>query len=112
MPIIKNTIIDWLNSPVNIYMLFGIVAVWVAFWHLLLKKLLKRCKVTTLWYELYELGAFGTLAILVFLLLIVALFIASTQANTIYGIRMIFPLVVFWGIMIAFFVFLVKFLRK
>ena len=108
-------VIDLLNSPLTIYHILGAlcaVAVWFAFWHLLLKTLLKKCKVTSFGHTLYELGAFGTFGVIVFLLIIVILFIASLQAVLSYGVRMIFPLFMFWGGLVTIAILIIRAIRK
>lgn len=108
-------VIDLLNTPLTIYHIFDLlcaVATWFAFWHLLLKRLLKRSKVTSFWYALYELGAFGTFGILIFLSLIAILFIGSMQAVAVYGIKLLFPLFIFWGGLVAIAILIIKAIRK
>ena len=108
-------VIDLLNSPLTIYHILGAicaVAVWLSFWNLLLKRLLKKCDITSFGYELYELGAFGTLGILIFLLLIAILFIGSIQAVIGYGIKLLFPLFIFWGGFVAIAILIIRAIRK
>lgn len=94
----KGNILDFtLNAPLNIFRLLILVAVWYILWHLIIKRILRRCKVTSFWYELYELGAFGALGLTIFLLIFVILFIASIQAVIEYGIKLLLPLFIFWG---------------
>ena len=94
----EGNILDFtINAPLNIFRLLILVAVWYILWHLIIKRILRQCNVTSFWYELYELGAFGALGILIFLLILVILFIASIQASLEYGIKMLFPLFIFWG---------------
>lgn len=107
--------IDLLNSQLTKYHILGIlcaVVVWFAFWHLILKRLLRKCKVTSIWYELYELGAFGTLGILIFLSLIAILFIGSIQAVIGYGIKLLFPLFIFWGGLLTIAILIIRSIRK
>ena len=101
-----------LNAPLNIFRLLIFVAVWYALWHLIIKRILRQCKVTSFWHELYELGAFGTLGIVVFLLILVILFIASIQAAIGYGIKMLIPLFIFWGGLLAIIILIIKAIRK
>lgn len=111
----KDNVIGILNSPLTIYHIFemlGAVAVWVALWYLLLKRLLKRRKVTSFWYGLYELGALGTLGLVVFLALIVILFIASIQAILSYGTSLLFPLILFWGGIVAIAILIIRYIHK
>ena len=50
----KKNIIEFLNSSVDageaLIALITALAVWVIFWHLILARLLKRCKVTSFGY--------------------------------------------------------------
>ena len=94
----EGNIIDFtLNAPLNIFRLLILVAVWHILWHLIIKRILRRCKVTSFWYELYELGALGALGFMIFLLIFVILFIVSIQAVIEYGIKLLLPLFIFWG---------------
>lgn len=108
----KDNIIDFLNSPMDICVIICVVAAWFAVWHLLLKKLLKRCNVTSFWYELYKFGAFGTLGIIVFLLLLATLFIGSIQTAIDYGIKMLFPICIFCGGFVAIAILIIRSIRK
>ena len=108
-----DNVIDLLNRPINWAVLGAIVATWFLLWHLLLKHILKKCSVTSFWYELYELGAIGILGILIFLSIILLLLIGSIQAVITFGIQMLFPLALFWGGIITIVVLIVrKNLRK
>ena len=108
----EGNIIGLLNSPMDIGMLATFVAAWFVIWHVALKRILRKCNVTSIWYELYELGAFGTLAILLFLSLIAILFIGSIQAAIEYGIKMLFPLFLFWGGFVAIAILIIRAIRK
>ena len=108
----KFNAIDLLNSPLNIGALIGFAAVWFALWHVILKRILKRCKVTSIWYELYGLGAFGTMGIVLFLLIVTALFVGSIQAVATIGIKLLFPLFIFWGGFVAIVVLIIRAIRK
>ena len=111
----EGNVIDLLNTPLTIYhILWALcaVAIWFAFWHLLLKKLLKRRKVTSFGYALYELGSFGTLGVIVFLLLIAILFIGSIQAVIKSEIKLLFPLFIFWGGVITIAILIIRAIRK
>ena len=105
-------IVEWLNSPLDVFTLIGAVAGWFVLWHLIIKRMLRKCKVTSCWYEMYELGALGTLGIVIFLLLIVILFIASMQAVIAYGIKLLFPLFLFWGGFIAIVILIIRSICK
>ena len=94
----EGNILDFtLNAPLSIFRLLILVAVWYILWNLIIKRILKRCNVTSFWYELYKLGAFGSLGLTIFLLIFVILFIASIQAVIEYGIKLLLPLFIFWG---------------
>ena len=108
----EGNVIDLLNSPLNLGMWIKIIAAWFVIWHMALKRILRKCKVTSFWYELYELGAFGTLGILLFISLIAILFIGSIQAAIEYGIKLLFPLFIFWGGLITIVVFIIRSIRK
>ena len=113
--IMERNAIDILNTPLTVYHILWTlcaVAVWFASWHLLLKRLLKKCKVTSFWYGLYELGCFGILAVIVFLLLIAILFIGSIQAVIGYGIKLLFPLFIFWGGFVTIAILIIRAIRK
>lgn len=109
----EGNILDFtLNVPVDVYALLNAVAVWYILWHLIVKRILKRSKVTSFWYEIYKLGAFGTLGIVIFLFVIVILFIASIHAIVEYGIKMLFPLFIFWGGFIAIDILIIRYICK
>lgn len=108
----EGSVIDLLNSPLEIGALVVVIAAWFVIWHVALKKILRKCKVTSFWHALYELGAFGTLAILVFLLLIAILFVGSIQAVIEYGIKLLFPLFIFWGGFVTIAILIIKAIRK
>lgn len=109
----EGNIFDYtLNAHLDIFCLFKAVALWFILWHLIIKRILRQCKATSFWYELYELGSLGTLGIVIFLLLIVILFIASIQAAIGYGIKMLLPLFLFWGIFITIVILIIKSIRK
>ena len=107
------SILDFtLNSPLDIFTLLSAVAVWYILWNLFIKRILKRCKATSFWYEIYKLGVFGAFGIVMFLSIIVILFIASIQAIIEYGIKILFPMFLFWGGFISFTIFLIKYINK
>ena len=108
----EGSVIDLLNSPLDVGVLVVVIAAWFVIWNVALRKILRKCKVTSIWYELYELGAFGTLGILLFLSLITILFIGSIQAAIEYEIKLLFPLFIFWGGLITIAVLIVKSIRK
>lgn len=104
-------ILEWLNSNFDAgdAIIFGLIAfaIWFVFWKLI-SKLFWKHKL----YSILELGAVGSFGILIFLSLIVVLFIASIQAVIGYGAKLLIPLIIFWGGVITFFVFLIRKLRK
>ena len=108
----ESGIIDLINSPLDIGVLVVVVIAWFVIWHVALKRILRKCKVTSLWYALYELGAFGTFGVLIFLFLIAILFIASLQAALNYGTKMLLPLVIFWGGFAVIAILIIKAIRK
>ena len=109
-------IIKWLNENFDAgdVLVYGLIAfiVWFTFWKLVLGRILYKCDCNSLGYALFELGAGGIFGIFLFLLILVILFIVSFQAVIVYGFKMIFPLLFFWGIVIAFFVFVIRYLIK
>ena len=108
----EGSVIDLLNSPIDVGVLVSVIAAWFVIWNVALKRILRKCKVTSFWYELYNLGAFGTLGILLFLSLIAILFIGSIQAAIGYGINMLAPLLLFWGIIATIVILIIKAIRK
>ena len=112
----KKNIIEFLNSSVDageaLIALITALAVWVIFWHLILARLLKRCKVTSFGYAVYELGAVGSFGTLILLSLIAILFIVSIQSVLSYGVRLLLPLLLFWGGIITIAILIIKYIRK
>ena len=108
----ESNVIDLLNSPLDLGMWIIVIAAWFIIWHVALKRILRKCKVTSFWYELYALGAFGTLGILLFLSLIAIIFIASIQAVIGYGMKLLFPLFIFWGGLLTIAIFIIRYIRK
>lgn len=100
-------IIEWLSKKFDAgdVIIYGLIAFVICFfsWKLI-NKVLKKHKL----HSLLELGAIGSFGILIFLLLIVVLFVASIQAAIEHGIKLIFPLLIFWGGFIAFVIFFIK----
>ncbi len=89
-----------------------IFVIWFIVWKLFLEKRLFSCKASSFWYGLYELGPLGTFAVIIFLGFFIVLLIASIQAAIEVGIKMIFPLILFWGAVIAVGIAIIKKLRK
>ena len=110
-------IIEWLNSEFDAGygLIFSLIAfaVWFILWHLILKKVFeKNC-----WLDDFvEMGPIAgpaaTFGILLFLSIIAVLFISSIQAALIYGTKMIFSLLLFWGIIITTVVLIVRSIIK
>ena len=105
-------IIAWLNSPFDV--LYALVAfiVWFILWHLInfiTSKVLKKCDIN---YDLMGMGPIlapiASFGIAILFTLIILLLIASIQAVIEYGIKLLFPFLIFWGGFIAFAVFFIK----
>lgn len=110
-------IIEWLNDNFDagdaiIYSLIAL-AVWFVLWHLIIRKLFRK---STFINEIMDYGPIlaplASFGILLFVSVIAVLFIASIQAALSYGAKMIFVLLLFWGGIITFFVFLIRHIRK
>lgn len=102
-------IIEWINTNFDagdaiINALIALV-IWIIIWKLIICKILDKYNI----YSLKELGVLGSFGILIFLLIPVVLFIASIQAIIEYGIRLLFPLLIFLG---GFTVFVIFFIKK
>ena len=109
----EDNILDYtLNATFDIFRLFKVAAVWFILWHLVIKRILRRCKVTSFWYEMYEVGAFGTLGIVILLSIVTILLIASIQTVIGYGVKMLAPLLFFWGIITTIVILIIKSIRK
>ena len=104
-------IIEWLGANVDAFdaIVIGLIAlvIWFIIWKLL-SKVLEKHKL----YSIMGLGALGSYLILVFLAFIVVIFIASIQGAIEYGIKLAFPLLIFWGGFTTFVIFLVKRFNK
>ena len=105
-------ILEYINTHYDAgdAIMYGIFAfvIWFVFWKLIISKLLGKCKVGSIGHGFLELGVGATFLILIFLLFLIVLFVASIQAVIEYGYKMIFALIAFWGIVITFFVFMIK----
>lgn len=110
-------IIEWLteNFDAGDAILHSLIAlaIWFVVWHLIICKLFKKC---TFIGEIMDYGPIlapiASFGILLFLSVFVVLFIASIQAALSYGAKMIFVLSLFWSGVIAFFVLLIRQIRK
>ena len=113
-----NIIEQKLNRPFRaidiLYILIALV-IWFIVWHLIIVKLFGNCSFIR---ELMDYGPIlapiASSGILIFLSLFVILFIASIQAVLLYRakITLILLLLLFWSGVIAFFVFLIRHIRK
>ena len=105
-------IIAWLNSSFNVlYVLVAFVA-WFILWHLInfiTSKVLKKCDIN---YDLMGMGPIlapiASFGIAILFTLIILLLIASIQAAIEYGIKLLFPLLIFWGILTVSILFFIK----
>lgn len=110
-------IIEWFKSNLDagdaIILSLIALAIWFILWHLIISKLFKKytfiCELMDLGPILAPLASFG---ILLFFSIIAVLFIASIQAVLTIGAKMIFPLLIFWGGIITFFVILIRHIKK
>ena len=107
------SIIEWLNSNIDAgdAIIYGLIAlvIWFILWHLLISKLHKKSNIINDLVEMGPIsGALASLSIVVFLAFIALLFVASIQITIEFGVKMIFPLLLFWGAIIALFIFIVK----
>lgn len=109
-------IIEWLNSSFDISYAFIAFVIWVVLWNLInliTSKILKKCDLN---YDLMRmgpiLGSMASFGIAVFLSLILLLLVASIQLAIEYGIKLAFPLLIFWGGIIAFVIFFIKKIRN
>ena len=104
-------IIEWLGANVDAFdaIMYGLIAfaIWFFVWKLI-SILLEKHKL----YSLLELGVVGSYGILLFLAVIIVLCIASIQAAISLGLQLLIPITVFLGALIAFFVFLIRKLKK
>ena len=111
-----NIIEQTLNSPLELRdILYTLIAfvIWFIIWHLVIVKLFNRCElISDLMSEGPILAPICSFGILLFLYVFAILFIGSIQAVFAIGAKIIFPLVIFWGAVITFFVFLIKHLKK
>ena len=100
-------ILEWINANFDAgdAIIHGLIAlaIWFVIWKLIYKVLDKHNL-----YSLKELGVLGSYLILIFFALIVVLLIASIQATIEYGIKLLFPLLIFWGGFTALVIFFIK----
>ena len=113
----QQTLIEWLNANLDagdaiIYSLIGLV-VWFVIWHLIISRLFGKYEFIG---DLMDYGPIlapiASFGMLLFLSVFVVLFISSIQATLSYGAKMIFALSLFWSGVIAFFVLLIRRIRK
>ena len=112
----KNNIIEWLNSGFDIsYVLIAFV-IWAILWNLINIVTSKILKKYDLNYDLLNMGPIlGTIVsfgIAIFLSLVILLFVASIQITIDYGVKLLIPLIIFWGGFTAFVIFFVKKFNK
>ena len=111
-----NIIEQTLNSPLEfndiLYTLIALI-IWYIIWHLIIVKLFSKCDLIS---DLMRYGPLGSpllsFTILLFLYVLAILFIGSIQAAFSIGVKIIFRLLIFWGVVITFFVILIKNLKK
>ena len=110
-------IIEILNEPLDlkecILYALSVLILWYIIWHLIIVKLFSKCKlVSDLMQEGPILAPLGSLLILLFLSFLVILFIGSIQAVFAIGAKILFRLLIFWGGVVVFFIFLIKGFKK
>lgn len=108
----KNILDYTFNAPFNLTKLIIFVLVFLLLWHLVIKRFLRSCNHVSFWYELYELGPLAALGIVIFLGILVILFVASIQAIIAFGIEMLLPMSLFWGIIFAFAYCIIRYCKK
>lgn len=108
----KNILDYTLNAPLNLKQAIIFVLVFLLLWHLVIKRFLRKCNPVSFWYELYELGPLAALGIVIFLGILVIIFIASVQAIIAFGIKMLLPMVLFWGFLFAFAYHFIRYCKK
>ena len=111
-----NIIEQTLNRPFRaidiLYILIALV-IWFIVWHLIIVKLFNKCYfISGLMDEGPIRAPLASFGLLLMLCVLVILFIASIQAALLYGAKMILALLLFWGGIITFFVFLIRRIRK
>lgn len=98
----NRNILDYtLNAPLDPVKLIVFVLVFLLLWHLVIKRFWRNSP-----------GPLVTIGIVLMIAIFAILFIASIQVVSAYGLKMLFPLFIFWGIVILFLVQLIKALRK
>lgn len=113
-------IFEWLKSSFDIYKALIALGtsfiVWVIAWYSFIAKLLKKSPGSSFRYELYDHGMFFSylifIGIIIMLLIMAALFFASIYAVKHFGIKMIFPLFLFWGMFIAIIIAIIRYNKK
>ena len=112
----QSNILELINSNFDAgdALIGGIIALvaWSILWRLVFERFMRRCNVTSFGYALYELGSLGTFGILIALSLIAILFIGSIQAVIGYGIKLLFPLFIFWGGFVTIAILIIRAIRK
>ena len=112
-------IIEWLNLNFNAgdAIDYGLIAfvIWSVLWNLI-SFITSKIKDYSLNYDLMNegpiLGTIGSFGIALFLSVIVVLIVASIQAVIEYGAKLVFPYLIFSGIITAFVIFFIKKINK
>ena len=89
-----------------------ILAFWSFIWRQFLGEWLYKQKASSFWYLIYELGPLGSFGVMLVLSLLLILFIASFQAVSEYGAKMLLSVGLFWGAILAFAIFFIKKIKK
>lgn len=113
------SVIDWLNSGFDItdaiYFFIAFV-IWAILWNVVNIFTSRIFKKIDLNYDIFNMGpVLGTLSsfsIAMFIFFLILLAVASVQGIISHGIKLIFPFLIFWGVIILFFVYLIKYLIK
>ncbi|MBQ3495725.1 MAG: hypothetical protein IJA76_03455 [Clostridia bacterium] len=110
-------IIEWLNTNFDAgdAIIYGLIAlvIWSIIWRLFIVKVFgKTAFISDLMNEHPRLASVASFGILLFFSVIVVLLISSIQAGLEYGAKMIFMLLIFWGVVITFFVLLIRKITK
>lgn len=107
-----SSVIDFWNSPLDLNIVLKVVIIWFFLWFTVIKKLLRKAPESSFWYELSEIGGAGVLGIIIFLSIPISLLVASIQIVLYAGIKMIFPLSVFWGLIFFIVIKIIKHIRN
>ena len=112
----RANIIEWLNSSFDggdaIVTLIIVFVIWYLIWKRFLSKWLYKHNVGSFAYTLYEVGPIGIFGIAIIFVILITLLIGSIQAVVSIGINLLPALLFFWALIIGFFIFFVKKMRK